>query len=89
MLVQLVALVFNIYGFALFVYVMCSWVRHPVSRKIQDFLKPWFEPIFQRVRRVVKPIPAGKIKLDLAPMIVLIGIVIVRKMILAILLMPY
>ena len=89
MLVQLVALAFDIYGLGLFVYVLCSWVRHPKIRKIENWLKPWYEPLFERVRRVIKPIPVGKTKVDLTPMIILIGIVIVRKVILALLLIPY
>lgn len=89
MFVQLVALAFNIYGLGLFIYVLCSWVHHPKVRKVENFLNPWYEPLFARVRKVIKPIPVGTIKLDLTPMIVLIGIVIVRKVSLALLMMPY
>lgn len=89
MLVQLVGLAFNVYGFGLFVYVLCSWVRHPKMRKVENWLKPWYEPLFERVRRVIKPIPVGKIRVDITPMIILIGIVILRKLSLALLLMPY
>lgn len=89
MLVKLVTLVFNIYGLGLFVYVLCSWVKHPKIKNVENWLKPWYEPIFERVRRVIKPIPAGRVRLDISPMVILIGIVIVRKVILALLLMPY
>ena len=89
MLAQLVALAFNVYGLGLFVYVLCSWVRHPKIKMIENWLKPWYEPLFERVRRVIKPIPVGKIKVDITPMIILIGIVILRKVSLALLLIPY
>jgi len=89
MIAQLVALAFSIYGLGLVGYTLCSWVRHPQIRKVENWLRPWYEPLLQRVRRVIKPVPMGSMNVDLTPVAVLIGIVIVRKVILALLLIPY
>ncbi|OHB67576.1 MAG: hypothetical protein A2Y77_09990 [Planctomycetes bacterium RBG_13_62_9] len=89
MLVQLVTFAFNVYAMGLIIYGLCSWLPQPGGKRVRDWLRPWYEPVLERVRRVVKPVRIGSTNVDFSALVVLIGIVIVRKITLALLLMPY
>lgn len=89
MLAQLVAFVFNVYLLGLAVFTICSWVNYPQIKKFYNWLRPWYEPLLQRLRRVIKPLRVGTTYFDFTPLVAMIGIVIARKVLMALLLMPY
>jgi YggT family protein len=66
---DLIATLLQVYFFAVFAWVILSWIRvsstHPLGR-IQHFLDRIIYPVILPIRRVVPPI-------DLSPIILLIG----------------
>ena len=81
-LFQILMLLLNIAYFIVIAHVIMSWLinfqvlnlRQPLVAQIWDGLNRLLEPIYSRVRRFVPPMGG----LDLAPLIVLIGVAIVR-----------
>ena len=81
-LFQIIMLLLNIVYFIVIAHVIMSWLinfqvlnlRQPLVAQIWDGLNRLLEPIYSRVRRIVPPMGG----LDLAPLIVLIGVAIIR-----------
>lgn len=81
-LFQIIMLLLNIVYFIVIAHVIMSWLinfqvlnlRQPLVAQIWDGLNRLLEPVYSRVRRFVPPMGG----LDLAPLIVLIGVAILR-----------
>lgn len=81
-LFQILMLLLNILYFIVIAHVIMSWLinfqvlnlRQPLVAQIWDGLNRLLEPIYSRVRQVI-PTMGG---LDLAPLVVLIGVAVVR-----------
>ena len=81
-LFQILMLLLNIAYFFVIAHVIMSWLinfqvlnlRQPLVAQIWDGLNRLLEPVYSRVRRFVPPMGG----LDLAPLIVLIGVAIIR-----------
>lgn len=79
---QILMLLLNIVYFIVIAHVIMSWLinfqvlnlRQPLVAQIWDGLNRLLEPIYGRVRRILPPMGG----LDLAPLVVLIGVAIVR-----------
>lgn len=78
---EIVLLVFDIYFYAVFIWVILSWIRvsslHPLGR-VQVFLDRIIYPVILPLRRVIPPIRLGGGALDLSPIVLLIGIRLLR-----------
>ena len=81
-LFQILMLLLNIAYFIVIAHVVMSWLinfqvlnlRQPLVAQIWDGLSRLLEPVYSRVRRIVPPMGG----LDLAPLIVLIGVAVLR-----------
>lgn len=81
-LFQILMLLLNIVYFIVIAHVIMSWLinfqvlnlRQPLVAQIWDGLNRLLEPLYSRVRRVI-PQMGG---LDLAPLVVLIGVAVLR-----------
>ncbi len=80
----LVDLALQLYFYAVFVWVILSWIRvssvHPLGR-IQAFLDRIIYPVILRIRRVLPPIRIGAGALDLSPIVLLLAIQLLRSFI--------
>lgn len=78
---EVVLLVFDIYFYAVFIWVILSWIRvsstHPLGR-VQVFLDRLIYPVILPLRRVIPAIRLGGGALDLSPIVLLIGIRLIR-----------
>jgi YggT family protein len=78
---EVVLLVFDVYFYAVFIWVILSWIRvsstHPLGR-IQVFLDRIIYPVILPLRRVIPPIRLGGGALDLSPIVLLIGVRLLR-----------
>lgn len=76
-MLDLVAFLLEIYFYAVFAWVILSWIRvsstHPLGR-VQFFLDRIIYPVILPIRRVVPPVRIGGGALDLSPIILLVGI---------------
>jgi YggT family protein len=74
---DLVITILTIYFYAVFAWVILSWIRvssmHPLGR-VQAFLDRIIYPLILPIRRVIPPIRIGAGALDLSPIILLLGI---------------
>lgn len=74
---DLIVLVLTIYFYAVFAWVILSWIRvssvHPLGR-LQTFLDRIIFPAILPIRRVVPPLRFGGGALDLSPIVLLLGI---------------
>jgi len=76
--------VLSLYFYAVFAWVILSWIPmspgHPLGR-IQQFLDRIIYPVIRPIRKVIPPIRVGGGALDLSPIILLLGIQILRRLI--------
>lgn len=72
-----------------FLYFMLAWIilsyvaaygrlpwGHPI-RKIYDFANKVMDPLLSPVRRVLKPVRLGGVGLDLSPLVIWLGVLII------------
>ncbi|MEW9918109.1 YggT family protein [Marimonas sp. MJW-29] len=79
---QILMLLLNIVYFIVIAHVIMSWLinfqvlnlRQPLVAQIWDGLNRLLEPVYSRVRRFIPPMGG----IDLAPLVVLIGVAILR-----------
>jgi YggT family protein len=82
----LICLLLNLASLALFAWIILSYVvnfgrlpwGHPV-RKIYDALSKAINPILVPIRRVMPPVRAGSIGLDLSPLVLFLIIIVLRS----------
>ena len=74
----------TLYFYAVFAWVILSWIPmtpgHPLGR-IQNFLDRIIYPLIRPIRKVIPPIRIGGGALDLSPIILLLGVQILRRLI--------
>lgn len=81
-LFQILMLLLNIVWFIIIAHVIMSWLinfqvlnlRQPLVAQIWEGLYRLTEPVYSRVRQIIPPMGG----LDLAPLVVLIGVAILR-----------
>jgi YggT family protein len=73
-----------LYFYAVFAWVILSWIRvsstHPMGR-VQIFLDRIIYPVILPIRRVIPPIRIGGGALDLSPIVLLLGVQLLRRFI--------
>jgi YggT family protein len=79
----LIDTVLLIYFYAVFAWVILSWIptssTHALGR-VRTFLDRIIYPVILPIRRVIPPIRLGGGALDLSPIILLIGIQLLRRL---------
>lgn len=74
----------TLYFYAVFAWVILSWIPmtpgHPLGR-IQSFLDRIIYPVIRPIRNVIPPIRIGGGALDLSPIILLLGVQILRRLV--------
>jgi YggT family protein len=81
-LYQILMLLLDIVWFFIIAHVIMSWLinfqvlnlRQPIVAQIWDALNRLVEPLYSRLRRIIPPISG----IDLAPLVALIGVYILR-----------
>jgi YggT family protein len=82
----LICLLLNLASLALFAWIILSYVvnfgrlpwGHPI-RRIYDALSNAINPILVPIRRVLPPLRAGTVGLDLSPLVLFLGIIVLRS----------
>lgn len=81
-LFQILMLILDVVWFIIIAHVIMSWLinfqvlnlRQPLVSQIWDGLNRLLEPLYSRIRRILPPMGG----LDLAPLIALLGVIILR-----------
>jgi len=83
-ILNLLDTVLTLYFYAVFAWVILSWIPmspgHPLGR-VQTFLDRIIYPVISPIRRLIPPIRIGGGALDLSPIILLLGIQLLRRLI--------
>ena len=85
---MLVCLLLNVAWFGLLAWIILSYVvnfgrlpwGHPV-RKVFDALSNVINPVLVPIRRVMPPLRAGSMGLDLSPLILFVAIMLLRRIV--------
>jgi len=82
--VSIVCTLLYIYFLAVLAWVVLSWVQvsssHPLGR-VQVFLDRIIYPVILPLRRVLPPLRLGGMALDLSPLVLMLGINLLRRFI--------
>lgn len=79
---QLLELVFTIYFFTILIQVVISWVNPGLYNPVTELLHQINEPLLGRARRLIPPISG----FDLSPIVVIIGLQLLKMLILPLIL---
>jgi uncharacterized protein YggT (Ycf19 family) len=88
-LLKLGSSLIDVYTLGLIVYTFCSWVRHTKVKALEKWLSPLYDWALQPIRKVIKPLKLGTTHVDFTPMLLLFGILIIRRLWILLWLTPY
>ncbi len=81
---SIICLILQIYFLAVLAWVILSWVQvpstHPLGR-VQVFLDRIIYPVILPLRRVLPPLRLSGMALDLSPLVLMLGISLLRRFI--------
>lgn len=85
---DLVCFLLDIVIYAMLAWIILSYVAaygrlpwgHPI-RKVYDFLNNLMEPVLRPIRKVLPPLRLGGMALDLSPIVLFIGVGILKQLI--------
>lgn len=83
---DVICFLLSLFSVALFAWIILGYVvhfgrltwGHPV-RKLYDALANLFNPILMPIRRVLPPLRSGALALDLSPLVLIFGVIILRN----------
>ena len=84
---RLIDLVVGVYGLGLIAYLLLSWMLStPSIGNVQmDKAKAWlgrfYDPVLGKIRAVVKPMRVGNAFLDVAPGVLLLGLLVLKRVV--------
>ena len=80
----IICLLLQVYGLAVLAWIILSWVQvssvHPLGR-VQVFLDRIMYPVILPIRRILPPLRLGGVALDLSPLVLLLGLSLLRRFI--------
>ena len=83
-MLRLICVLLDIYVIVVIARVILSWVgvppTHPVGRLVA-VLSRFVDPLLRSIQRHVPAVPLGSIRLDLSPLIVLVGLSLISRVI--------
>jgi YggT family protein len=85
---DLLCLLLDLVIFTMIAWIILSYVAaygrlpwgHPI-RKFYDFLNRLMQPLLQPIRKVMPPLRIGGMALDLSPIVIFVGVAIVRSLV--------
>jgi len=82
--VEVICFLLGLYALAVLAWVILSWIQvsgsHPLSR-VTYFLDRIIHPVILPLRRVIPPVRLGGGALDLSPIVLLVGLSLLRNII--------
>lgn len=87
--VRMVHDAFTVYELGLLAYVISGWILHPAAHRFRQKIKPAYELLLIKIRQFV-PLPRfGLAVVDISPVILFLGIALVRGLVLSLLVPPF
>ena len=75
----------SLYALGLIAHSLLSWLRSSQTDKARAWLDRFYEPLLAKIRASVKPVRIGTSLVDLSPMILLVGLMVLKALILQVL----
>lgn len=79
---QTIKFLLTLFAWAVILRIILDWIRvpieHPVGR-IRSALGSVVDPVLAPIRKLIPPIRAGQVGIDLSPLILLIGLQLLIK----------
>ena len=88
-LAKLIYYVFSIYELGLLLYILCSWIAHPLVYAPRQALARWYEPLLDPIRRWIPAPRLGGASIDFSPLLLLIVLAMVQRFVVALLVPPF
>lgn len=79
---RLIEMIISAYSLGLIVYLLLGWIHNMQTERARTWLSRLYDPVLVKIRAAVKPINVGATLLDLSPMILLIGLVVLKGLVL-------
>ncbi|WP_136081977.1 YggT family protein [Pontiella desulfatans] len=89
LLARLVHYGFGLYNLGLLAYVLCTWFAHPAADGLRSWLSRWYEPLLAPIRRWIPSPQFGCTAVDLSPLVLYIGLGLLKSAILSLLVPPF
>ncbi len=89
MLARGVHFLFTVYELGLVVYVVSGWILHPAASRFRQMAGRGYEPLLARIRSFVPGIRVGLSVIDLSPVVLFLGIAVVKGLVVSLLVPPF
>jgi uncharacterized protein YggT (Ycf19 family) len=89
LLAKIIHYSFSLYSLGLLAYVLCSWFAHPMAYAVRSWLARWYEPILEPIRTRIPAPQFGYVSMDLSPVLLFVGLALLKSIILSLLLPPF
>ena len=84
MLSALLCSLLEVATYAILIWVVLSWIPttegHPL-RSAKDFLDRVLNPLLRPIRRFMSPVRLGGVGLDLSPVVLIIGVLLLQRVV--------
>tara|TARA_B110000503_G_scaffold122370_1_gene186877 strand:- start:180 stop:425 length:246 start_codon:yes stop_codon:yes gene_type:complete len=77
---NLIDLALNLFLLGLIGHLVCPLIAHPQAKNIANWLEQWYEPLLKPVRSKLPPANVGGKSIDLAPILLFFGILLLRSL---------
>jgi len=88
-IVQVVNVVFDVYLLGLIVFVVSSWIMHPLAHDVRRRLEPFYEPLLQPIRNALGSLQTGYARIDFSPIVLFFLLALARSLVLRLLMAPF
>ena len=88
-LARIIHYVISIYELGLLAYVLSSWIAHPLAHRLRQWLSRWYEPLLAPIRRVIPAPRFGYTAIDLSPLLLFLGLSLIRGLLISLLVPPF
>ena len=78
---RLFDLVVSTYALGLIAYSLLSWMRSAQTDRARAWLARFYEPVLGRIRGMIKPVRLGSALMDLAPGVMLVGLMVLKRLV--------
>ena len=82
---RVIDIVVSFYTLGLIAYTLLSWLRSSQTDRARAWLGKFYDPLLSKIRTAVKPVSFGTGLVDLSPMILLVGLMLLKTLILRVL----
>ena len=85
---RIVYMIFNTYALGLILYVIMSWIPQMGNHAARKWLERWYAPFLDKIRKGMGTVQMGNARVDFAPGVLLLAIVVIREIVTRLIMIP-